>query len=293
MGYQLWTSPITGYRRRGTKLSDFNEAFGQKITIAAVLEPLKSCPAEAPSNEMRDVLEQRDFDVAGVRRSANDPVIGFVYREDLNAGLVKDHVVEIPARAVFDDSAAVYSVFDTLKEDPFVLVRTEGVIDGIMTRADLNKPVVRVYFFGLISLLEIHLSFWVNQAYSDERWKEVIGAKRVVAALRTQAERRRRGQELPLKECLQFSDKHKLVIQDGRLRADLALGTKRSATRYLGKAENLRNSLAHSQYDLTAGQSWTDLINLIQMIDSTIALSDQLVEAQTVRMATEDLGALW
>lgn len=293
MGYQLWASPNTGYRRRGTRLSDFNEAFGHRITVGSIFEPLKSCPANAPADEMRQLLEQRDFDVAGVRASENGAVLGYVRRQDLDDGTVGDHLLNVPINAVVDDAAAVHSLLDTLKESPFVLVRTNGAIVGIATRADLNKPVVRVYFFGLISLLEIHLSFWFDLAYQDDSWKDVIGAKRVEAALRAQAERRARGQDLPLKECLQFADKHKLVIQDDQLRADLALGSRKHATRYLKKAEDLRNSLAHSQYDLTVGKSWAELISLIQDIESTIALSDRLVEDRAGRMATQDLGALW
>lgn len=42
---------------------------------------------------------------------------------------------------------------------------------GIVTFADLNKPPVRVYLFGLVSLLEVHLRFWIRTAYSDGSWK--------------------------------------------------------------------------------------------------------------------------
>lgn len=58
------------------------------------------------------------------------------------------------------------------------------------------------------------------------------------------------------------------------------------------KAEHLRNSLAHSQYDLTMGESWDVLIDVVQTIETTIMRSDDLVEAYAKDVATYDLGAL-
>ena len=66
MGYQLWTSPITGYRRRGTRLAELHAVLGSQITARVIFEPLQSCPANAPAWEMFRALGQRDFDVAGV-----------------------------------------------------------------------------------------------------------------------------------------------------------------------------------------------------------------------------------
>lgn len=293
MGYQLWTSPVTGYRRRGTRLSDFNTAFGKNITASAIFEPLQSCPADAPADEMRSLLERRDFDVAGVRAAKASPVVGFIRRENLGHGLTKNYVEEIRDDSLVAESATMHDLFAVLKDREYVFVKIEESTSGIITRADLNKPVVRVYFFGLISLLEIHLSFWVAQKYPANSWQSIVGEKRVNKAKETQVERLRRGQSLDLRDCLQFSDKHKLVTQHDELRTDLALGSKNRATRYLKDAENLRNTLAHSQYDLVVGSSWVDLIQLVQEMESTISKSDAQVEAHAAQMATDDIGSLW
>lgn len=293
MGYQLWTSPVTGYRRRGTRLEDFNSAFSEKIRVKAIFEPLRSCPEGAPSEQMSDLLEQLDFDVAGVRASADTPVIGLVFRKALEGGVIRDHMMDIREESIVSDSLGVNSLLNVLKESSFVFVRINGLIEGIVTRADLNKPIVRIYFFGLISLLEFHFGFWIAEKYSDESWRNIIGRERVAIAERTQDERRRRGQELQLRDCLQIGDKHKLIIQHDELRAALNLGSKRRADRLLGKAEHLRNSLAHSQYDLILGKSWNDLIEAVQTIEGAIIRSDELVEAYAKNSAIYDLGALW
>jgi hypothetical protein len=77
MGYQLWTSPSTGYRRKGTRFADLSTLFGDGITVTAVLEPLLSCPADADAIQMSRILCDRSFDVAGVQVAPEAPVIGF------------------------------------------------------------------------------------------------------------------------------------------------------------------------------------------------------------------------
>jgi hypothetical protein len=59
VGYELWTSPITGYRRRGTRLSEIRALVSAGIQARAILEPLQSCSVDAPADEMRRILDQR------------------------------------------------------------------------------------------------------------------------------------------------------------------------------------------------------------------------------------------
>lgn len=88
MRHRLWVSPITGFRRKGARLAESRRLLGSGITAHAVLEPVQSCPADAPAAEMADMLRQRDFDLAGVQSLRGGPVIGYVARETLIRGLV-------------------------------------------------------------------------------------------------------------------------------------------------------------------------------------------------------------
>ena len=78
MGHALWTSPITGYRRKGTRFAELRDLIEAGITARAILEPLQSCWTEAPALEMARLLKTRDFDLAGVQAEKDAPVIGFV-----------------------------------------------------------------------------------------------------------------------------------------------------------------------------------------------------------------------
>ena len=224
---------------------------------------------------MADILRRRDFDVAGVQLRPDGRVIGSVTRESLKDGLVRDHVQPITAEELISDATPLPSVLTVLKgrQHTFVLIGPE--VRGIVARADLNKPPVRVYLFGLISLLEMHLGFWVRAAYAKDSWQRKLTAKRLAAARGLQADRRKRNQDVSLVECLQFCDKRDLVLAREELRASLCLGTKAHALGRLKGAEDLRNLLAHSQQHLVKGSSWEELIGLVEWAESVVHTSDQ------------------
>ncbi len=293
MGFELWTSPLTGYRRHGTRLRDLNDVLGRKIRASAIAEPLKLCSDLAFSEHIAPLLRDLDFDIAGVRTSENSPVLGFVQRTDLTSGRVQDHLQVIDEPRIVAPTTALPVLLDRLSETSFIFVRSKNRITGILTLADLNKPIVRTYFFGLISLLEIHLGYWARTEYPDDEWQVAISKKRLAATIDKQKECLRRGQSLSLFQCLDFGDKKALISKSKKLRQLLSLKSRNKAEDLLSNAESLRNTLAHSQYDLVGGGSWHSLIALVQSIESIISLSDAAVETRALNLASMDLGALW
>jgi hypothetical protein len=293
MGDQLWTSPITGYRRKGTRLKELRHLFEDGITARAVFEPLQACPADADAAHMAEILLQRDFDVAGVQERPNGPVIGFVLRELLQAGTVREHLQTLTAAHLISDATPLASLLSVLKtrEHAFVLLGPE--VRGIITRADLNKPPVRVYLFGLISLFEMHLTFWVKDSCPGDSWKKDLTATRIEAAEELLRKREARKENIDLLLCLQFCDKRDLVLQRDDLRGRLGLGSKRRALAILKHAEKLRDLLAHSQQDLTEGLSWPEIIEVVEMLENTVHKSDDLVEEKASRSAGRALTGLW
>jgi hypothetical protein len=267
MGYQLWTSPVTGRRRRGTRLAELRSLLGAGITARAILEPLRSCPADARADDMALILEGRDFDVAGVQDVRNGPVIGFVERARLQGGPVRDHRQDLTADHLISDATPLSTLLATLsgRQRAFVLVGTD--VRGIVTQADLNKPPVRVYLFGLVSLLEMHLEFWVRAEYPDDSWQAALKTARLKKAKRVQVDRHARNQDVSLLECLEFSDKRDLIVQRPQLRETLGLSDPDWATDLLERARRLRNDLAHSQLDLGRGSSWPEVIKLVQSVE--------------------------
>ena len=292
MGYQLWTSPITGYRRKGTRLSDLRSVLAAGIGARTILEPIQCCPMNAPATEMRELLKVRGFDVAGVMKDQKGPVIGFVIANELLERTVESHTKLLNAEHLISDATPIGDMLRVLRarERAFVLVGPE--VKGIVTLADLNKPPIRVYLFGLVSLLEMHLRYWVRNIYGEESWKERLKGERLDAANKIQAERQRRNEQIDLVDCLQFCDKRDLLLANEELRKRLGIESKRKGEGLLGEAEKLRNRLAHSQHDLVEGTSWTELIDLIEKMEALVHRSDDAVEHEA-KSSKKDGPSLW
>ena len=189
------------------------------MSIAQLLlpQPVKSGSAELPALEAAQMLRRRDFDVAGVKESAEGEVIGWIMRDDLKNGLVLDHKRSLTASELIADLTPLSGVLGTLKKRQFTFVMIGSKIRGIVTRADLNKPPARIYLFSIISLLEMHLSFWIRDEYPDNSWQIELDGDRLSDAKKLQEKRRRRNQEQTLLECLQFCDKRDLVVSKREL----------------------------------------------------------------------------
>ena len=88
MGYQLWVSPVTGYRRKGTRFSALKKIFIDNVTAKNIYEPLLCCPADSRAEHAKDALKTREFDVAGVKETEGGEVIGYVITDELMGGEV-------------------------------------------------------------------------------------------------------------------------------------------------------------------------------------------------------------
>lgn len=292
MGYHLWTSPITGYRRKGTRLSELRSVLTAKIGALAILEPLQCCPASAQATEMRGLLGERGFDVAGVMNDAAGRVIGFVAANELSDGIVLDHTKSLKAEHLVSDATPIADLLKVLreKERAFVLVGPE--VKGIVTLADLNKPPIRVYLFGLVSLLEMHVRFWIKTAYPNGSWKKCLSDKRLEYANRIQTERQKRNQQIDLLDCVQFCDLRDLLLGSEEVLNKLCLKDKKMTQELLREAEKLRDKLAHSQENLVEGTSWQALIDLIDSMESLVHQSDDTVEHEA-KLSKKDGPSLW
>jgi hypothetical protein len=280
MGYQLWTSRITGYRRRGTRLSELRAVFGAGVMAQAISEPLESCPIDAPATEAGALLKERGFDAAGVQAVEDGPVVGFVLREKLLDGIVRDHTSAITSEHLVSDAIPLGDLLAVLSGRERVFVLEGRVVKSIITRADLNKPPVRVYLFGLISLLELHLQFWVSGCYPEESWQQALNPGRLEAAKKLLELRKGRNHEITLLQYLQFCDKRDLVLDSGELRDKLGFASKGRGLTLLTSAEKLRDMFAHSQEDLAQESSWEELIAVVESIEQLVHRSDDTVEQE-------------
>lgn len=293
MGYELWTSDLTGHRRTGTRLFEIRRLFEKEISTASILESLMSCPADASADEMRQQLDQRDFEVAGVKNEQDGPLLGFVSRSDLLSGLVRDHLRPFEEQHLIADSTPLADIISILSEREFQFVLVGPNVQGIVVSADLNKPPVRIFLFALVSLLEMHLSFWIGRMYSLDDWKSKLSENRLQTAIDLFAKRKQENQEITLLSCLQFCDKRDLFLANREIREKLGIESRQAATYMLKDAEKLRNHLAHSQDDIAAGTTWSEVAKTILGIEKILRKSDEIVEREAESSSSARMERLW
>lgn len=226
------------------------EFFRHGVTAENVAEALATYDFDQPAEAVRLLLEARDFDVAGVR--VNGAVAGVVHRDELDEGTCFDHVHELDPALMVSSHAPLAEVIVRLGTSPYVLVSAFGAVAGIVTRADLQKPPVRMWLFGLLTMVEDLLGRALRRRFPDDAWRASLSPARIERALALQAERRRRHESLDLVDCLSFGDKWWILSKDeGFLRA-AGWESRALARERMKELEQLRNRLAHAQDVTTA-----------------------------------------
>ena len=116
----------------GTRVKEVRTLFDKDVTMRCIYEPLRACPADADALEMAVLLEERGFDVAGVKEPDSDSITRFVNAASLKmGGYVRDRAVNIAIENLVADATSLAEVFSILgrREYSFVLVDADVFAD--------------------------------------------------------------------------------------------------------------------------------------------------------------------
>ena len=144
--------------------------------------------------------------------------------------------------------------FKELRDHRWVFVSILGQVGGIVTRGDLQKAPVRMWLFGLVSLIEMQLLWCIRQSYPDGSWFEKLSKDRCKKAQGILSNRRKKNIEIDLADCLEFVDKNKLLLKTEFIWKQMPFSSKKEVERFFRRLADLRNLLAHSQ-DII-GSNW-------------------------------------
>lgn len=246
-----------------TPISDaIKRVFVETFTARDIAEPLASFDAGTAAAEVRNFMDAMDFDIVGIRSEGQ--VVSYVDRDALANGACGRQVKPLTAAPVLDDSWPLLKLVLELKTAPFVFISLLGSVGGIVTRADLQKPPVRMWLFGLMTLIESRFTQLIERHFPAEEWKKYVSESRLQKANDLLAERQRRNQKLRLLDCLQLADKGQIVARDVQLRQETIFTSRRQVEETTRVLERLRNNLAHSQ-DIIA-TDWDTIIVLSEFV---------------------------
>lgn len=243
---------------------NLHDLFGHDIKARHILEHLRSCRAEENAATVRRRMEKLDFDVMGIKEDGR--VNGYVEQSSLKIGPCRNYRIGFVASELLQESTPLIEVFSGLHDATRRFVRKRKKVIGIVTRGDLQKAPVRMWLFGLITLLEMHLLRVIRNHFPADSWAVLLSDGRMINARKIFASRKERNEAIDLVDCLQFCDKRELVFKIPAVKESVRKYGVESADTVLESAEILRDKLCHAQ-DIVEGSTWPEVIDLAKNIE--------------------------
>jgi len=241
----------------------FRRLFVEIFTAKDIAEGLLSFDDHASCEQVKHALKSHRREVASVRISGS--VQGYIRGSDLGAGLCADKIKHFTVDQVVSGAATFGDVIHVLTRHDYCFVTVLDNITGVIRRDDVNKPMARMWLFGIVTIVEQQLLKLVQERFPDNSWQQALTDDRLEKAREIQTERQRRNVYCDLIDCLQLSDKAKILIQDPVSLERLGMETKSVAKKTIKRLESLRNHLAHSQDIVT--HDWPQIARLSMLVE--------------------------
>lgn len=246
-----WNSPANHKRLK--------QLFEEGFSAMDIAEPLASFDAEQPAMLVRAFLDKKDFDCVGVRQ--NGVVCGYARRDELADGPLDNYRRPFSSGDCVTETENLRDVIQTMADRNRCFVKVLGEVGGIITFNDLEKPPVRMFLFGMITIFEMMMTWGIRRYFPGQSWCEYVSPGRLGKAESLLQERRRRNSTVDLLDCLQFADRAQLMLRIPKVMEILSqngIASKQAALTAVHELETLRNNIAHAQ-EIIPG-SWQRIV---------------------------------
>lgn len=232
----------------------------EELRVELIAETLYVVEGSDPAAVVASHLERLGYDECGVRCGVRcgGVVSASVRLADLVGETSGDAAKLVPLERVVAPATPLWSCLDRIARDGPLFVLGDHGLDGIVTRADLNKQPARLLMFGVISTLEMVLLALIRRHHEADGWRGSLTDDRVGKAETLHSERRRRREEIDLVDCLQLGDKVTVCLKTPEIRD--AWGLSKSQAESLFKdLQRIRDNLAHAQSPAPGGD-WPETV---------------------------------
>ncbi len=241
---------------------DLRQLFERAICIREIAEPLVSFDLDRDAGPILALMADRNFDVVGIREDGR--MIGYVRRKDLESGSVRQSLIRFRKDDALAEYEPLLAAMQALRQRNELFITLLGQIGAIVTKGDLQKTPVRLWLFGLISLIEMQMLHLIRKRFPDGTWTKLLSSARLDEAKKTFAQRQQRNEEANVydySDCLYICDKATIFFKDKELSAVARFESKTSGRRFFGLLQSLRDDLAHSN-DILNGR-WPELAEVV------------------------------
>jgi hypothetical protein len=264
-----------------------SQTFAQSLSALDLAEPLFSLDENQPMSLARDLMRKRNVTVLGVRRDGL--VEAWIGTEDQDGTTIGESSRAFLPDSVLEVDASLETILSRFPQAGHLFVRSLGEVAGVISPRDLQKPAIRMWLFGAVTILDTNLTWAIHEMFPEDSWRPLISPGRVEKAASLHAERLRRGTECSLADCLQIKDKTDILVHDKEHLAALGFPSRNESERMTRAIEKLRNHLAHAQeLDERDLETAARLASLIRVIVSAEG-AQRLVALQREKTARTSL----
>lgn len=251
----------------------------EALTAADLIrrQRLWALPATMRAGEAFVELTTRGYTVAPL---VDVPITRFVRREDVTAGgsrRVDEFALEVASAATIPETAALSDVLLVLRRHPFVFVRHRQHVTGVVTRADLEQPIIGLLVLGTILSIEAAIDVLL-QRRDDDDWLRHLSEERARRVQEVFEQRRAADADLHATRCLNLDDRLTLARKLD-LAATLGFVSKQQLKDWDRQVGRIRDHLAHGDTLLSA------VPDPVAALDAVLQLRDT---AQTAWRAASD-----
>lgn len=246
--------------------------FSNAFTAQDIAEAVRSFDADKTCQNIAEIMDFHEESIVCIRNMGK--IQGYVRRSDLSTGKCGEHIRFFRHDQVLSGDASLSDIVHTLTLHQYGFITTLGDISGYFSRSDINKPVVRMWLFGIITFIEMEFMNMIEECYPKDSWQPFVSEGRLQKAIEMKQERKRRNQDCKLLECLQLSDKGQILIQDDEILQQLGMESRRNARKLIRELESLRNNLAHAQDIVT--HDWAPIVRLSYRLEETLSIKKSI-----------------
>jgi len=255
------------------RLNDIVAVLDHGITAKSIASPISSSAPQSDRKvrEVRDYMKKWGFDRVAIARSAT--IIGYVDTEHLKSYKTDDpigvHARPFEPELLVSDGTPLPVVLRRMQDQPAVFVVGSDGVDGIITHADLEKQCMRIYLFGLVSLLEQELCTIMHELSQQEVLAAIDSDSARVRFESDLSQKKAAGEDLAPVYYTTLGTKRNLVLGHDKY-WKLMGPTRPVVAEKLGNVVKLRNALDHVNLLSGSISSWSSLCATVDNITDII-----------------------
>lgn len=270
------TSTVVTDNRLHSHIDHLLDALDSMLTVSSIMQPMEAQPGALRAKDLLETMKAQNFDYTAV--SDHNKVSRYVKRADLESPggkKVLDLSTVISADNLVADNCPLADALPRLAESGFLLVLRGKSIDRIVTRSDMGRLPVIMYFTSVLHVFEDSLTSALASLSDDDVVRSLESSFAGIAkpeeleaeqgklaeSRRIYGRKKRSREELRLVDCLYLYHKMKLFqLVHATWWQQLGAVSQEEAASDFTALNRLRNDLAHGNELAVTEKEWQDVL---------------------------------